>query len=238
MRLTSPNRDPRARLALRDPEAILDAVTVTRADGTIVAVNRGFTRLHGYRPDQVVGATPRVLNSGFQGASTYADLWATVRSGRVWVGELVDRGAGGRLRSIRSEVTPFHDRHGRLVRLVAVQRELDPVLADDTRDGAGYLRVSSDGRCVGADARAAARLAAEPTGLLGHGWLHRLDRFDVEAVCDAMELSVETGRRFHLDVLDPWGDAARLTLVPAILGGGSWSGVTVLFGADAVHAGT
>lgn len=83
------------------------AAFITNLEGEIVWVNRAFTRLYGYEPDEVRGKTPRLLHSGQQGLRYYRDLWATIRAGRVWSGETVDRDRGGNDHTVRQTVSPF-----------------------------------------------------------------------------------------------------------------------------------
>jgi PAS domain-containing protein len=45
-----------------------EGITITAPDGQIIAVNRAFTEITGYREDEVIGRNPRILQSGLQDA--------------------------------------------------------------------------------------------------------------------------------------------------------------------------
>jgi PAS domain S-box-containing protein len=190
--------DPLALLALEDPELLLDAVTVTDADGTIQAVNRAFTRLHGYEPHEVVGRRPSLLSSGLHPVSFSRQLWETISAGRAWAGELIDRAADGTLRTIRSQVNPVRGPGGRITHYVALQREVTP----DGTHATGQLRLDLRGRCTYAD-RAAARLLqpdGDPVELLGPGLLQTLQSADAAALREVVEHATETARTHRIDL--------------------------------------
>jgi PAS domain S-box-containing protein len=190
--------DPLALLAVDDPELLLDAVTVTDADGTITAVNRGFTRLHGYEPEEVVGRRPSVLSSGLQPLAFARQLWSTITGGRPWEGELVDRGADGTLRTIRSRITPVRGPQGRISHFVAVQREVVPEGVDET----GQLRLDVGGRCTYADRGAGGLLHPEgdPVQLLGTGLSATLHLDDAVALREVVERAISTARVHRIDL--------------------------------------
>lgn len=190
--------DPKALLAVEDPELLLDAVIVTDPAGVITAVNRAFTRLHRYAPGEVVGARPRKLASGLQSADDVRELWETISTGDVWDGELVDRGGDGTLRTVRTRITPVRDPSGAICHYVAIQREVRPRGTADE----GHLRLDITGRCTYADPIAARLLHrdADPLALLGDGLLRALQAEDAEAVLEVAERAAELGRTTYLDL--------------------------------------
>ncbi len=190
--------DPLALLAVEDPELLLDAVIVTDATGTITAVNRAFTRLHGYEPRDVVGHRPRVLSSGLQHAAVAAQLWRTIVAGDAWEGELIDRGIDGAIRTVRTRITPVRDPGGRISHYVGVQREVVPSDGGAT----GHLRVDVHGRCTYADDAAAALLRADrdPVALLGDGLLRTLAVEDAVALHEVAGHATTVARTAHVDL--------------------------------------
>lgn len=68
---------------------------ITDAETTILRVNDTFTRITGYREDEVVGRNPSMLSSGRHDASFYDKLWKSVREQGNWQGEIWNRRKNG-----------------------------------------------------------------------------------------------------------------------------------------------
>ncbi len=76
-------------------ETTLEGILITDAQGVIQSVNRAFTEITGYEPQEVTGKTPRVLSSGRHGAEFYRSLWAALLAEGRWQGEIWDRRKNG-----------------------------------------------------------------------------------------------------------------------------------------------
>lgn len=74
-----------------------NAVLVTDAKGVILQVNRAFTRFTGYTPAEVLGGTPKVLQSGRHDAAFYDRLWGAINANGKWQGEVWDKSKTGDL---------------------------------------------------------------------------------------------------------------------------------------------
>jgi PAS domain S-box-containing protein len=104
--------------------AVVDAIVVTDANGTIQKINAAFTRVTGYSADEAVGQTPHILFSGRQSAQIYRHLWETIRAGRVWEGQLTNRRRDGAEYRAALTITPVLDQRGRVTGFVGVQRDV------------------------------------------------------------------------------------------------------------------
>ncbi len=72
-----------------------EGIVITSLDGTIQRVNPAFTRITGYREDEVTGLNMRMLQSGRQGPSFYQDLWMSVATRGFWQGEIWNKRRDG-----------------------------------------------------------------------------------------------------------------------------------------------
>ena len=72
-----------------------EGMTITDADSRIVAVNPAFCAITGYTPDEVIGRTPALLNSGRQGEDFYRKMWMSLRETGQWQGEIWNRRKDG-----------------------------------------------------------------------------------------------------------------------------------------------
>jgi diguanylate cyclase (GGDEF)-like protein/PAS domain S-box-containing protein len=87
-------------------EAAANAIVITDSHGTIMWVNHAFTTMTGYSKEEALGKNPRLLKSGKQPESYYANLWLTISSGKVWRGEIVNRRKDGTTYTEEMTITP------------------------------------------------------------------------------------------------------------------------------------
>lgn len=65
----------------------------------------------GYRAEEAIGSTLRLLKSGLQDEAFYRTLWGTVLAGRSWHGELVNRRKDGTLYTDEMTIVPVKGDH-------------------------------------------------------------------------------------------------------------------------------
>ncbi len=114
-------------------EHVADAIIVADLDGTIRYVNPAFERDTGLGRDGVIGQNVRILAADEQPAATIKGLWAAIRRGEVWTGELINRRPDGTLAHAEATVAPIRDAAGAVVGGVAVKRDVTCQRALETR---------------------------------------------------------------------------------------------------------
>ncbi len=107
------------RLAETVFQTAADAIMVTNAVGVIKSVNPAFTAITGYRSEEVVGQTPRLLKSGRQSGEFYANFWRSLCETGRWSGELWQRRKNGDVYPVWETIAAVRDRNGRIVEYVA-----------------------------------------------------------------------------------------------------------------------
>lgn len=88
------------------------SIIFTDTSGTIQYVNHRFTEVTGYTAEEAIGRTPSIVRSGRNPRAVYADLWRTVRAGKVWRGELQNRRKNGELYWDSVSISPIKDANG------------------------------------------------------------------------------------------------------------------------------
>ncbi len=68
---------------------------VTDAQERILLINQAFADLTGYSADEVLGKTPRILNSGRQDAAFFEKMWVEINLTGRWQGEVWNRRKNG-----------------------------------------------------------------------------------------------------------------------------------------------
>ena len=124
--------DATARLEIEDEcsrltqavEQAAESIIITDPQGTIVYVNPSFERVTGYRRAEVMGANPRLLQSGRQDAAFYQAMWAALSQGEVWRGRLVNRRKDGTLFEEEATISSVRSEGGAIVSYVAVKRDV------------------------------------------------------------------------------------------------------------------
>ena len=71
------------------------SMMVTDANGVILRVNQAFTEISGYMAEEVVGQTPRMLQSGRHDKDFYREMRETIFATGGWQGEVWDRRKNG-----------------------------------------------------------------------------------------------------------------------------------------------
>ncbi len=72
-----------------------EGMIVTDGQTRIVAVNPAFTAITGYPADEVLGRTPSMLASGRHDRGHYQEMWAQLKIGGQWAGEIWNRRKDG-----------------------------------------------------------------------------------------------------------------------------------------------
>ena len=104
--------------------AAANAIVITDINGNVVWTNPAFSTLSGYSADEVLGQNPRLLNSGMQDREFFASLWRTIRSGKTWCGEIVNRRKDGSLFTDETTITPVSSRFAEISHFVAIKQDV------------------------------------------------------------------------------------------------------------------
>ncbi len=100
------------------------SVIITDTEGNIEYVNRKFTQVSGYSADEVMGQNPRLLKSGKMPQEVYEDLWRTIKAGKVWHGELLNKRKDGTLFWEDVTISPLLDEKGEIKRFLALKEDI------------------------------------------------------------------------------------------------------------------
>ena len=105
-------------------EQAADHVLITNKEGIIEYVNPAFEACTGYSKEEVIGLTPRILNSDKNNPNFSTKLWETVLSGNTYRGEALNKKKNGALYYEAMTVTPLIDSNNNITHLVSVASDI------------------------------------------------------------------------------------------------------------------
>ncbi|MFC2084220.1 PAS domain S-box protein, partial [Bacteroidota bacterium] len=101
-----------------------NAVVLTDKDGRIEWVNPAFTKLTGYTFKEAVRKNPSILKSGKHRDEFYKDIWETIKSGRIWNGDIINKKKDGTLYTEEMTITPVKNIDGEITRYIAIKMDI------------------------------------------------------------------------------------------------------------------
>ncbi|MBK1640680.1 GGDEF domain-containing protein [Chromatium okenii] len=116
--------DKSLRQAARVFENTAEGVVITDPEERILAVNRAFVEITGYTEEEVLGATPRLLNSGRHSPEFYREMWVELQRTGQWRGELWNRHKNGQIYPELMTISAVVDSSGELTHYVGVFRDI------------------------------------------------------------------------------------------------------------------
>ncbi|WP_052501345.1 bifunctional diguanylate cyclase/phosphodiesterase [Thiomicrospira microaerophila] len=97
-----------------------EGIMLTNVAGEIEMVNKAFCDLLGYQSSQVIGQTPRLLQSGRHDKAFYASMWQTIAQTGRWQGEIWNRKQNGDLIAEWLSIASLKDDTGQVTHYLAV----------------------------------------------------------------------------------------------------------------------
>jgi PAS domain S-box-containing protein len=101
-----------------------EAVFITDVNGTITYANPAFETVYGWKPEEAVGQTPRIIKSGVLSPDNYKDFWGALLNKQVVAGEIINRTKDGRLIPIEGANNPILDESGKIIGFLAMHRDI------------------------------------------------------------------------------------------------------------------
>ena len=97
-----------------------EAIIITDSDTRIIRVNKAFSQISGYEPEEVIGKTPAMLKSGKHDQAFYQAMWQSIQQEGYWEGELQDRRKNGEIYPKHLTITSVKNANGEVINYVGV----------------------------------------------------------------------------------------------------------------------
>jgi diguanylate cyclase (GGDEF)-like protein/PAS domain S-box-containing protein len=97
---------------------------ITDVNGVIQYVNPKFHQITGYASDEAIGKTTSILNAEVHTKEFFAELWATISSGREWHGEMCNRKKNGAIYWESVSISPVRNKKGDITQFIASKEDI------------------------------------------------------------------------------------------------------------------
>jgi diguanylate cyclase (GGDEF)-like protein/PAS domain S-box-containing protein len=97
-----------------------NAIMITDANNLIIRVNESFTTITGYKIEDVIGKSPRILSSGREHQSFYRAMWARINKTGSWEGDISNRRKDGLIYLERLFISAVKDSNGVILNYVSI----------------------------------------------------------------------------------------------------------------------
>ncbi len=87
-------------------------------------VNPAFETITGYRRQEAIGQTPRLVKSGVHDGAFYENLWDTIRNGDIWTGQITNRRKDGTLIQEDAIISPLLSSSGGITGYISLKRDI------------------------------------------------------------------------------------------------------------------
>ncbi|MDR1912493.1 MAG: diguanylate cyclase [Helicobacteraceae bacterium] len=107
-------------------EVVDENVITSRTDinGVITGASAAFYRISGYTKEELVGKMHNVVRHPDTPSELFADLWATIKQGRVWTGEFKNRTKSGGFYWVQTTISPLFSETSAIKGYIAIRHDI------------------------------------------------------------------------------------------------------------------
>ena len=100
------------------------SIVISNLEGELEYVNKYFLDLTGYTYEEVIGANPRILQSGYTKKEDYTAMWNTIKSGKTWHGEFLNKKKNGKLYWEEVTISPVRNDKGEIKHFLGIKTDI------------------------------------------------------------------------------------------------------------------
>ena len=96
-------------------------VSIADLKGNIIKMNDLFCEVSGYSPQELLGKNHNIVNSNYHTKSFWKQMWATIKSGKPWRGEVRNKRKDGEFYWVDTVINPIFDESGIITQYLSIR---------------------------------------------------------------------------------------------------------------------
>ncbi|MCE1190011.1 MAG: PAS domain S-box protein [Ignavibacteria bacterium] len=105
-------------------ENTVNPLQITDLSGKMIYVNPAFVKASGYSREELLGKDPKVFSSLKHSSAFWDDMWRTIASGKVWVGEVENTRKTGEAFYTQLLISPIVNSEQKVIGYFGIHRDL------------------------------------------------------------------------------------------------------------------
>lgn len=102
----------------------VNPLQITDINGNMIYVNPAFEKASGYKKEELIGKNPNIFSSHKLSKKFWDEMWTTISSGNVWVGEVENKKKNGESLFTQLLISPILDNDKKVIGYFGVHRDL------------------------------------------------------------------------------------------------------------------
>lgn len=103
-------------------------VSKTNTKGIITYVNDEFIKISKYSKEELIGKSHNLIKHSDMNNETFTDLWKTIKSKRIWKGQIKNRAKDGSEYYVASTIVPILDSNDEIEEFLAVRFDVSDIV--------------------------------------------------------------------------------------------------------------
>ena len=99
-------------------------ISKTDLDGTIIYVNNNFVEISGYSKEELLGSPHNIVRHHDMPKEAFYDLWKTIRSGKVWSGNVQNRSKNGASYYVEAKIFPIMNNENNIIEYISFRQDV------------------------------------------------------------------------------------------------------------------
>ncbi len=121
-------------------------VSIIDTEGYIKYVNDKFCEVSKYSRAEILGKKIQTIRAEIHPSEFYDELWDTIKSGKVWHGEICNKAKDRSYFWNKATIVPFFDKYGKIIEYIVIQIDITQQKKNERLRAIGELaaRISHD----------------------------------------------------------------------------------------------